>query len=341
MNHTQVLELMKFYEQKYFTHDDPVPFKKHLKIYPVKVKEYYDFYFNIMCFKMNKNEDPMGVTMSHLGYLLYKLKDEKTGNQTHNQLINLIEMIFHIKNGLKCPKCGNLISFEDISKEIEIINKIEDKSTREFITRQYLEDVSFCRECTEEESDNSKENKDKITNQNMFNLETIDDKKNKYPVRYEVIDYSDKPDNKKLFIDGVEINSNDYDLLRNIVLYYNIPDYDDEYINPELKAELEEVARLKNPNNVQPSLEKQESCIVSTGVYTYETIKDITIRKMVILLRTIDARLHYFAYRQGELSGMVKFKGELTHWIYGDDKKNKFDDIMTMDALKDKLKDVT
>ena len=38
---------------------------------------------------------------------------------------------------------------------------------------------------------------------------------------------------------------------------------------------------------------------------------------------------------------MVKFKGELTHWIYGSDNKNKFSDIMTMDALKDKLKDVT
>ena len=38
---------------------------------------------------------------------------------------------------------------------------------------------------------------------------------------------------------------------------------------------------------------------------------------------------------------MVKFKGEISHWIYGNDHKNKFEDIMTMDALKDKLKDVT
>ena len=29
------------------------------------------------------------------------------------------------------------------------------------------------------------------------------------------------------------------------------------------------------------------------------------------------------------------------HWIYGSDNKDKFSDIMTMDALKDKLKDVT
>ena len=184
---------------------------------------------------------------------------------------------------------------------------------------QYLEDVSFCTKCYEEENEdtnaNDDENDDFI---DIFNTEKIkkmfsdsNKKMDKYELRHQVIDYSKDEKDLKLIVDGVEIDSIDYDLLRSIVLYYNIPDYDDEYINPELKAELEEVARLKNPNNVQPSLEKQESCIVSTGVYTYETIKDITIRKMVLLLRTIDARLHYFAYRQGELSGMVKFKGEL------------------------------
>ena len=336
----QVLQLMKFYEQKYFTHDLPVPFKKHLSIYPAIVREYYDFYFNILCFKMNKNEDPEGVTMSHLGYLLHKVDDKENGGQVYNQLINLLEMIFHIKNGLKCPKCGDLITFEEINKEIEKINTISDKTTRELFLKKYLEDVTLCDKCTEISPEKNGEVSSEVSEENM-RLETFDEKKEKYPVRYQVIDYSNKQGSIKLSVDGVDINSNDYDLLRNIVLYYNIPDYDDEYINPELKAELEEVARLKNPNNVQPSLEKQESCIVSTGVYTYETIKDITIRKMVILLRTIDARLLYFAYRQAECGGFVKFKQELVHWIWGNDNKNKFSDIMTMDSLKDKLKDVT
>ena len=340
LSREQVLQLMKFYEQKYFTHDEPVPFKRHLKVYPAIVREYYDFYFNILCFKMNKNEDPEGVSMSHLGYLLHKVDDKENGAQIYNQLINLLEMIFHIKNGLKCPKCGDLITFEEINKEIENINAISDEATRKLFLEKYLEDITFCDKCSEISPEKNGEDSSESLVKNM-RLETFDDKKNKYPVRYQVIDYSNKQGSMKLSVDGVDINSNDYDLLRNIVLYYNIPDYDDEYINPELKAELEEVARLKNPNNVQPSLEKQESCIVSTGVYTYETIKDITIRKMVILLRTIDARLHYFAYRQAECSGFVKFKNELQHWIYSSDTKDKFGDIMTMDALKDKLKDVT
>ena len=113
----QILQLMKFYEQKYFTHDEPVPFKKHLKVYPAKVRDYYDFYYNVMCFKMNKNEDPEGVSMSHLGYLLHKIQDENTGKQVYNQLVDLMELIFHIENGLKCPVCGDLITFEQVSKE--------------------------------------------------------------------------------------------------------------------------------------------------------------------------------------------------------------------------------
>lgn len=38
---------------------------------------------------------------------------------------------------------------------------------------------------------------------------------------------------------------------------------------------------------------------------------------------------------------MVKFNKEIDHWIYSPEKKNKFEDLMTLDALKDKLKDVT
>ena len=298
MKREQMLQLMKYYEQKYFTHDEPVPFKDHLMIYPIKVRQSY---FNILCFKMNKNEDPEGVAMSNLGYLLYKMKDKETGATLNNQLINLLELVFHVKNGLKCPKCGDTITFDQINKEIEQIKKISDETTRELILRKYLEDISFCEKCSEKTQ--KEDTSDASIVDEILNPKPLEERKKNAQPRYQIIDYSDEQGNMKLIVDGVEINSNEYDLLRNIVLYYNIPDYDDEYINPELKAELEEVARLKNPNNVQPTLEKQESCIVSTGVYTYETIKDITIRKMVILLRTIDARLHYFAYRQGELSG--------------------------------------
>lgn len=314
LNHEDLYKLIKFYEQIYFTHDEPVPFLS-LNIYPVLVKDYYPFYAALSIVRMDKNEDIEGISMSNLGYLFHKIEDEENGKAYFNQLVSLLEIVFRIKDGLKCPKCGSVITYETIQEEIKKINLIEEQDKKDKILQAYIRTIDNCSHCSTDENIVTREQVIKIY------------KKNNKPI---------------LSIDGVEINKNNYDLLRNIILYYNLPDYDDEYIDPELKKELEEVARLKNPNSVQPSLEKQMSCIISaTGAYTYESLKELSIRKLVLLLRTIDARLHYFAYRQGELSGMVKFEKEIDHWIYSSDKKNKYEDIMSLDSLKNKLKDVT
>ena len=79
---------------------------------------------------------------------------------------------------------------------------------------------------------------------------------------------------------------------------------------------------------------------MASTAYTYETIKNLSIRHLVLLLRTVDAKLHYFTYRQAEASGMVKFSGELQHWIYSNDKKSKLDGVQSLDSLRDKLQNV-
>lgn len=37
---------------------------------------------------------------------------------------------------------------------------------------------------------------------------------------------------------------------------------------------------------------------------------------------------------------MVSFKHELTHWIYGNDKRNKFDGLQSLDSFKEKMSHV-
>lgn len=111
-------------------------------------------------------------------------------------------------------------------------------------------------------------------------------------------------------------------------------------LDPDLEAELEERAKLENPDAVSPTLEKQMSCLVASTSYKYAELEDLTIRKLVLLLRTVDTKLHYFTYRQAEASGMVSFKHELTHWIYGNDKRNKFDGLQSLDSFKEKMSHV-
>ena len=73
----------------------------------------------------------------------------------------------------------------------------------------------------------------------------------------------------------------------------------------------------------------------------FEELKDITIRKMSYLLKVIDRKGHYFAQIQGMYSGMVQFKEEPIHWIFGDDSRELKKDIMSLDSFNDKFSKVS
>lgn len=309
----KIKDNLEMYEQVYFTHDEPVPLKGHLKVYPVLVKDYNLFYSCIDIFTINKNEDPNGITMSNLDYFIYLMQPEQPNSEMFTRkAINMFELIFHIKNGIKC-ECDKdndtYISYEDIYKFIaEKEQNAQGELSNEDIMKYFYE-IKKCPKCGK--------------------------------IRDDLIKFNDLPNGKKdLIVDGVEIDKTTFDELRTLVCYYNMPDYDDEYVDPELEAELQEAARLENPNAVSPSLEKQETCLVASTAYKYSDIKELSIRKLVLLLRTVDKKLHYFAYRQAEASGMVSFKSELPHWIYGSDKRDKFERLQTLDSFKEKMAQV-
>ena len=309
----KIKDNLEMYEQVYFTHDEPVPLKGHLKVYPVLVKDYNLFYSCIDIFTINKNEDPNGITMSNLDYFIYLMQPEQPNSEMFTRkAINMFELIFHIKNGIKC-ECDKdndtYISYEDIYKFIaEKEQNAQGELSNEDIMKYFYE-IKKCPKCGK--------------------------------IRDDLIKFNDLPNGKKdLIVDGVEIDKTTFDELRTLVCYYNMPDYDDEYVDPELEAELQEAARLENPNATSPSLEKQESCLVASTSYKYSELKELSIRKLVLLLRTVDKKLHYFTYRQAEASGMVSFKSELPHWIYGSDKRDQFERLQTLDSFKEKMAQV-
>ena len=309
----KIKDNLEMYEQVYFTHDEPVPLKGHLKVYPVLVKDYNLFYSCIDIFTINKNEDPNGITMSNLDYFIYLMQPEQPNSEMFTRkAINMFELIFHIKNGIKC-ECDKdndtYISYEDIYKFIaEKEQNAQGELSNEDIMKYFYE-IKKCPKCGK--------------------------------IRDDLIKFNDLPNGKKdLIVDGVEIDKTTFDELRTLVCYYNMPDYDDEYVDPELEAELQEAARLENPNATSPALEKQESCLVASTSYKYSELKELSIRKLVLLLRTVDKKLHYFTYRQAEASGMVSFKSELPHWIYGSDKRDKFERLQTLDSFKEKMAQV-
>ena len=313
---------LSIYEQKYFTYDKPVPFKADLYIYPAKVKDYYNFYNLISCFTMDKNDDPSGegLSMTDLQYVFHLMKQDNSF-VFKDQFVGLLELVFQIENGLFCdnPKCehkGDIISYQEIRPKVEQINvelihKYQGIENGEELFKQEKQkrvyELQLCPHC-----------------QQMMR---------------DVFEFEEKEGKPILTIHGIPIKNKEFKELKRTYCYQNLSDFDDTYIDPELKAALEETNRLKSGKTEQPTLERQMSCIAISSGYSYEQIENLTLRKFTQLLRVADAKLSYLASKIGEMSGLVTFKSPIPHWIYTKEnaRKSMFDNIMTVDQIQKKI----
>ena len=325
----QLQKKLDLWEKCYFSLDEAVPFKDNLKVYPVLVKDYYKFYSCFPCLTMDKNtkmvigedgrpikvSNPKGIGMSYLGYLIESMQEGEIGAALTSQLIGLIELVFHEKNGFFCPNCGEVILFEEIKNELDNITKtiMESKGTKEQVDIakiEYFKEKMKCKKC----------------GSNMR----------------EIISIKNEGNIKKLSIKNTDISPKDFDELKALVSRQNILDYDgDKYIDPDLKEELEIKARLQNKNYTSPSLEKQMVCVCAGTGYTLKELKEIPLRKLTLLLKTVDSKANYYAQVQGAYSGMVKFKQDPSHWIFGDNKRDIASEFTSLESFTGKFNDVT
>ena len=150
--------------------------------------------------------------------------------------------------------------------------------------------------------------------------------------------YLEKDGRFKIILNDIEIGKKDFDILRKIICYQNMPDFDDTYIDPELEQALKEVEELKSKGSGSTSLEDQIVCVSISTPYKIDDIKKMSIRKFVKTLKKVDVKLHYEIYKNGEMAGAT-FKEGIVHWMY--DKDSKFDSLTSYGSFKDKMGSVT
>ena len=306
---------LEILEQNYFCFDDPVPFKENLLIFPVKGKDYYHFHNYSQVLTIDKNATPQGIPFSNLGYLISLMEKEgDEGKVIYGKTISLFELIFHVKNGIFCPnnECNYLKekdSFYEFSIEsvMNEVLKIDNKGER----KDFLEKKEICPHCQAK--------------------------------MREIISIKNENNKKNLCIYNTEINKNDFDILREVAMYQNLPSWDNtEFLDQNLKAELEERDKILNKGHIPPTLEKQMSVIVAKGCdYTFEELKELSLRKLSLVLGDIDKLIHYQIYKTASMSGMVTFKTDIEHYLYSNKKHSAADEVFTLDALKEKMKNVT
>ena len=148
------------------------------------------------------------------------------------------------------------------------------------------------------------------------------------------IKYRMNPETKKyeILINGITITSEDFDRLRQIVMYQNLPDFkDDTWVDPDMRADQAEKQRLlaKKNNAGTATLERKIVCVSAKSCYKIEDIYKLTMRKFLILLSAIDDAMNYECTRIGLMTGMVSMKEPVEHWIY----KKESDDLYGGEAV--------
>lgn len=121
-----------------------------------------------------------------------------------------------------------------------------------------------------------------------------------------------------------EITAKEFDDIKRIILYQNLPNFDDSYINPELKERMDEVDELKNKGLEAPSLERRIAIISSHCGINKKDQLNMTFRSHSILFQEVSAEIEYLVTKPIAIYGG---KSEEVQWIFKK-KKDKFQDYI-------------
>lgn len=121
------------------------------------------------------------------------------------------------------------------------------------------------------------------------------------------------------------ITQKEFEDIRRIILYQNLPDFDDEYINPELKKAMQEQDELKVKNIEIPSLERKINIISSHTGITLEQQLHMTMRNHILLFKEVAGEVNFQATKAISLYAQ---KPDAIQWIYPK-KQGKFDEYIT------------
>lgn len=114
------------------------------------------------------------------------------------------------------------------------------------------------------------------------------------------------------------IRERDFDKIKTIISEQNLVDLDDEFINPEVKAKIEEArAFLNKRGNKVAGLDQQIVSYHCISGISYHEIERLTIYQFQKGLARFDHILGAEAIMNARYSGMVEFKDEnkLPHWL--------------------------
>ena len=116
------------------------------------------------------------------------------------------------------------------------------------------------------------------------------------------------------------IYSKEFDDIKDIILHQNDINYDDRYVNPEVREVMEEYYRVKYKDIVSPSFEKRKAFVSSkTGLITKQ-LNEMPYREFdMIYHASVDSEI-YIGQKIIQASEKYEVKGGVSHPLFTPDK---------------------
>lgn len=327
-------ELLKRYEFN-FAIDEPItyiPLKykkeenpKFIQIHPFTMRQYPDFQYHSQCLMYNKENvnDISVIQMNYLQYLYSLIKQNGIKGDTEPQEI-IDEKFNHLDKKYVHYKLLSILSMS-LGYEINDIGMYE-KDNNAFIGLG--KKIKYV----------------KVNKQGLFTKLVLPKKEYQKVLENneDVNGYVCKEDKDGLNVCDlveetyeydIELNYKDFDNIRQIILYQNILDYDDTYIDPTLKADLEEEKRLRNKDKdkLKTNLLMEITAIALATGYTKEYILDMTIMTFSQFIRMMFGKEQYEILTNGQYC----LEKAPTHYMYYED--DEFKGMQSVDKFKKKV----
>lgn len=125
----------------------------------------------------------------------------------------------------------------------------------------------------------------------------------------------------------IKITGRQFEDIRRIILYQNIPHYDDSYINPDLKKAMDETDLLKNKDREVPTLERKMAIITAHCGIAKKDQMEMTLRAHTMLFEEVCGEVEFTTTRPIAMLSKES-ASKMDHWIYKR-KKDKLEGYIT------------
>lgn len=113
-----------------------------------------------------------------------------------------------------------------------------------------------------------------------------------------------------------KISQKDFDDISSLILNYNYVEYDDRYVDPDVKELMQEYYKAKYNNSTSPSLEKRKAYVVSKTGYRWDEINEMSYREFSLIYSALVEAEEYMARKIVQASQKYDVKEDVVNPLY-------------------------